>query len=90
MLAVDRIKLVAAVRKFEPDYIDVGEKVEAEHKEAMEHLTTQLGAVMENAAADRAALTDGQTQLRQQLMAQAFMQTTAMKEQAATAVAHKT
>ena len=48
LLAVDRIKLLGAVRKFEPDYIDVGEKVEAEHKEAMEHLTAQLGAVMEN------------------------------------------
>ena len=48
LVTVDRIKLLAATRLFEPDYVDVGEKVDAEHKEAMEHLCVQLGAVMEN------------------------------------------
>jgi len=90
LFAVDRVQLVAAVRKFESDYMDVREEVEAELKVTMEHLTAKLSAAVENAAADRAALADGQTQIRQQLMEQALAQTKAMKAQAATAAAHNT
>ena len=82
IVTVDRIKLMSAARLFEPEYVDVGERVEAaERKEVMDKLRVQLGAVMEMAAADRAALTAVQAQLRSELLTQSALQTQALKDQ---------
>ena len=81
IITVDGFKLIAATRLLAPDYIDVGERVEASRGEVMDRLRVQLGAFMETAAADRAALLAVQAHLRSELMAQSTLQTQALKDQ---------